>query len=65
MKPKSPAPQIRDGVRKIVDQIGLVHAARKLGLAEATTARLAGGLTVSAGTEALAEKRLREIGEAA
>jgi hypothetical protein len=65
MKPRHPEPQISAGVRLLVDELGLVRAARKLGFAEATTARLAGGLTVSAGTEALAEKRLRELKEAA
>jgi hypothetical protein len=57
-------PVLAARVRQLADLDSIAGAARKLGLAEATVARLAGGLRVTQGTALLATERLRILNEA-
>jgi hypothetical protein len=50
-----------DQVRALVDSEGLAQTCKKLDLANATVARLAGGLPVSPGMVLLAQERLRGL----
>lgn len=54
-------PKLSARVRALVNETSLSAVARRLDLAEATVARLAGGLKVSPGTELLASARLSEL----
>jgi hypothetical protein len=54
-------PALSARVRDLVNRTSLAAAARTLDLAEATVARLAGGLKVTQGTELLATARLSEL----
>lgn len=52
-----PPPHLQRRVRALVDQVGLVRAAKTLGLSRMTTASLAGGMRVQAGSIYQAEAR--------
>ena len=55
------APQdLIDRVRSLVDATSISEAGRQLRLAEATVARLAGGLPVTEGTAVIAAQRLAD-----
>ena len=66
-KPTKPNPEIIARVRVLVDTLGIPEVGRRLRLADATIARLAGGLNVAEGTILLVEQRLdaAESGDAA
>lgn len=64
-RPVPPSPKTTKRVRDLVDRTSIAEAARLLDLAEATVARLAGGLKVTPGTNAYAEQRLAALEEAA
>lgn len=57
-KPVRPDPVISARVRALVDSTSMHKAAQRLGLAEATVARIIGGLPVTRGTELVARERL-------
>lgn len=63
----SPDPAIVQRVRLLVEKTSISEVGRRLHMADATVARLAGGLPVSEGTVLVAEKRLpaAEAAEAA
>ena len=48
-------------VRRLVDELGVVAAAKALGLGHTTITRLANGLDVRAGTLALVREKLSEL----
>jgi len=54
-------PTLSARIRALVNETSIAATARKLGLAEATVARLAGGLKVTQGTELLAQQRLGRL----
>jgi hypothetical protein len=54
-------PNLSARVRALVNRSSIAAVARKLRLAEATVARLAGGLKVTAGTELLATQRIGQL----
>jgi len=58
-----PDPVLAARVREMVDRQTIAGAARRLDLAEATVARLAGGMRVTQGTLLLAAERLRMLDE--
>jgi hypothetical protein len=59
-RPVSPNPDLVARVRGLVERTSIAEAARRLKLADATVARLAGGLPVAEGTELVAARRLPE-----
>ena len=59
-KPVRPNPELINRVRVLVAETSVPKASRLLRLAEATVARVAGGLPVSEGTVALISQRLSE-----
>lgn len=54
----TPSPTLQERVRKLIDEIGVEQASRKIGLSRTTTVAIAAGLTVERGTIALAESRV-------
>lgn len=63
--PVHPPAELSERVRALVEGSSIAGASRQLRLAEATVARLAGGLRVSEGTAAIAAMRMAEIGKSA
>jgi hypothetical protein len=59
-RPVPPPTEVSERVRTLVDQTSIAEAARRLNMAEATVARLAGGLKVTPGTTLLAQQRLAQ-----
>ncbi|MDQ2645068.1 MAG: hypothetical protein M3020_14725 [Myxococcota bacterium] len=59
-RPIPPNPDIAARVRALVAETSLAEAGRRLRLADATVARLAGGLPVTEGTALVAAQRLNE-----
>lgn len=59
-RPVRPDPEIIARIRALVDTTSISEAGRRLRLADATVARLAGGLPVSEGTILVAAQRLNE-----
>ena len=57
-RPIPPAPEVSARIRALVNETSIASVARQLDLAEATVARLAGGLNVTRGTNLLAAERL-------
>ncbi len=53
-----PAPELVAHVAALIAKLGVMRAARDLGIGRESLARLAGGLHVRAGTIALAERSL-------
>lgn len=51
---------VRDAVARTINEHGIVEAAKKLGLARETLAKVAGGVVVAPGTIALVREKLRE-----
>jgi hypothetical protein len=64
-RPIYPDREVIERVRALVEQSSLAGASRQLRMAEATVARLAGGLKVTEGTAAVAVQRLSKIPRAA
>lgn len=60
-RPIPPDPNVSARVRALVTKTSIAAVARQLGLAQATVARLAGGLNVTAGTDLLAAARLGRL----
>lgn len=60
-----PDEQLQAEVRKLMDASSVRSASRKLRVAAATAARVAGGLPVAEGTILLMRQRLSEIDTAA
>lgn len=60
---RHPHPELRDRVRALVERDGLRPVARRMRMADATIARIAGDLLVTEASELLAIARLRELGE--
>jgi hypothetical protein len=58
--PVRPDPDLTARVRALVDSTSISEVGRRLHLADATVARLAGGLPVSEGTVLVAAQRLSE-----
>ncbi len=65
MRPIEPDTELVERVRSIVARTSIAAAARQLGFAEATVARIAGGLRVTPGTALLAQRKLDELANAA
>lgn len=61
-KPVYPDPRTVEFVRAFVDRSSIAGVARALRLAEATVARLAGGLPVHEGTVLVVRQRIAEGG---
>jgi len=57
-KPVRPVPEIVARVRALVERTSLSVAGRRLRIADATVARLAGGLPVTEGTAMIVAQRL-------
>lgn len=60
-RPVPPPERTRERIRSLTLRVGVSRAAQLLDLAEATTARLAGGLPVNPATAAHADRRLDAI----
>lgn len=60
-RPVRPDPEIRKLVRALVERTSISEAGRQLRMADATIARLAGGLPVTEGTALLAAQRLHDL----
>ena len=60
-RPVRPDPEIRNLVCALVERTSISEAGRQLRMADATIARLAGGLPVTEGTALLAAQRLRGL----
>jgi hypothetical protein len=56
-------PQLVEKIQRLVASTSISRIARRLRLADATVARLAGGLPVAEGTALIATLRLAELGE--
>lgn len=54
----APPPGVRDAVRRMVDEAGVLATGRALGVSEPAVLRLAGGLAVRRGTVAQVEAAL-------
>lgn len=60
-RPQKPPQELVNSVRALVDRTSISEVGRQLRLAEATIARLAGGLPVTEGTALVAAQRLLEV----
>ena len=52
---------VRDAVAHVINEQGIVGAAKSLGMARETLAKVAGGVVVAPGTIALVREKLREV----
>ena len=59
--PVHPPTELSERIRALVESSSIAGASRQLRMAEATVARLAGGLRVTEGTAVIAAQRLAEI----
>jgi hypothetical protein len=59
-RPVKPDPELVARVRELVEQTSISEAGRRLRMADATIARIAGGLPVTEGTAAVIAQRLSE-----
>lgn len=53
-----PSRELTDRIRSLIDRLSVPEVGRRLGLAEATVARLAAGCLVAEGTLSLVDQRI-------